>query len=90
MPVNDSWYAITDDGFGRAKLYNFDTYAEVKTGTIIGCTSMSDFLRFATDLLVAGYEKYLDGIRDHYRKHPWAIPDDEDMTPDQFLALRHA
>lgn len=88
-PVTDDWYAIASDEFGRAKLYNFDTYDHVKTGTIIGCTSMSDYLRFATGLLEEGYDKYLESIREHYRNHPWAIPDEENMTPDQFLALRN-
>ena len=89
VEVNDSWYAIASDEFGRAKLYNFDTYAEVKTRTIMGCTSMSDYLRFATRLLDEGYDKYLESIREHYRNYPWSIPDDEDMTPDEFLAMRN-
>ena len=55
--VNDEWMAGFDC-FGRAVLY--DDYHHIRTGTIIGCTSMTDLLRYATQLLMR-----------EYRSRPW-------------------
>ena len=53
--INDDWVAYFD-AWDRAVLWN-DTYNEgIRTGSISGCTSMTDLLRFATSLLLEQFE----------------------------------
>ena len=52
-PVNNEWRAGFDC-WDRAVLFN-DFY-EIRTGSISGCTSMTDLLRFATGLLLEEFK----------------------------------
>lgn len=52
--VNDEWMAGFDC-FGRAVLWSLNDDTYFRTGTILGCTSMSDLLRYATGLLLEAF-----------------------------------
>lgn len=55
--VNDDWSVLARDPWGRAELHSYEHGKTLRTGTVIGCTSMTDFLKFASQLLL---EKYSD------------------------------
>lgn len=63
-PVNDEWRAGFDC-WDRAVLFN-DFY-EIRTGSISGCTSMTDLLKFATGLLMKDF-----------KEHPWYELDEDE------------
>ena len=58
--VNDEWMAEMEYCVGwnigwRARLWNHETGEEHRTGYLMCCTSMTDMLRFATELLMDDY-----------------------------------
>lgn len=60
--VNDEWMAEMEYYVGwsvgpRAVLWNHETGEQIHTGVLVGCTSMTDMLTFATDLLMRDYER---------------------------------
>ena len=53
--INDDWVAYFD-AWDRAVLWNDTNDEGIRTGSIYGCTSMTDLLRFATGLLLEEFK----------------------------------
>lgn len=56
--VNDEWQACIYHGRETyAVLWNWKREVSLKTGSIMGCESMTELIRYATELLLKRYEK---------------------------------
>lgn len=56
--VNADWSVLASDPWGRAVLHSYEYDKTIRTGSIVGCTSMTDYLKFATSILMSNYNDW--------------------------------
>lgn len=56
--VNADWSVLASDPWGRAVLHSYEYDKTIRTGSISGCTSMTDFLKFAASILMSNYNDW--------------------------------